>query len=404
MCILLLSTSHPKYPLILLSNRDEYLNRPTAPADFWQAPNDDVLGPRDLAREDHGSWIGITRTGRLAILLNYRETRTDDTISPLSRGILVKNFLTSRCPSTQQWIKTAIENAGPGGLSSVGGFSMVCGILRRNHLNDTKNGCGQSADHPQEDITDAMENERLETFAVLTNRSTSSVDGTSWLFSPTDSINPTVELEYTESTMASVRAHTYGISNSLYTHPWPKVHRGCDLLASSITNDILTQTSEFDNDAFIESLFRILLLDEMPRDVLASPNPNVVFDALRHTIFVPVFKATNDLLRDTDSSISPVVTDVAKPDGSNDYAISQTPSSNVDGPPISSTISDPRTKPYTFVKGKYYGTRTQTVILVSNEGRVQYIERTLHERDDMEHKNEESKTRTFVFDILGWDE
>ncbi|KAK9247256.1 NRDE protein-domain-containing protein [Lipomyces tetrasporus] len=403
MCILILSTSHPKYPLILLSNRDEYLNRPTAPADFWPAPNDDVLGPRDLAREDHGSWIGITRTGRLAILLNYRETRTDDTISPLSRGILVKNFLTSRCPSTQHWIKNAIENAGPGGLSSVGGFSMVCGILRRNHLNDSKNGCGESADHPQEDITDAMENERLETFAVLTNRSTSSVDGTSWLFSPTDSVNPTVELEYTENIMARVRAHTYGISNSLYTHPWPKVHRGCDLLASAITEDVLTQTSEFDNDAFIESLFRILLLDEMPREVLASPNPSTIFDALRHTIFVPVFKATNDLLKDTNSSsLSPVVTDVARPDDSNNSAIGQTPSP--DGHPISPTISDPPTKPYTFVKGKYYGTRTQTVILVSNEGRVQYIERTLHERDDIEHRNEESKTRTFVFDIGGWDE
>ena len=31
MCIALLSTSHPLYPFIFLSNRDEFLNRPTAP-------------------------------------------------------------------------------------------------------------------------------------------------------------------------------------------------------------------------------------------------------------------------------------------------------------------------------------------------------------------------------------
>jgi hypothetical protein len=74
-------TSHPHSPLILLSNRDEYLNRPTARADFWPAPNDDVLGPRDLAREQHGSWIGITRTGRLAVLLNYRETKPDGNVT-----------------------------------------------------------------------------------------------------------------------------------------------------------------------------------------------------------------------------------------------------------------------------------------------------------------------------------
>ncbi|KAK9315136.1 NRDE protein-domain-containing protein [Lipomyces starkeyi] len=395
MCILLLSTSHPKYPLILLSNRDEYLNRPTARADFWPAPNDDVLGPRDLAREQHGSWIGITRTGRLAVLLNYRETKPDDTISLLSRGILVKHFLTSRCTSTQQWIENAIENAGPGGLSSVGGFSMVCGILRRNHENRRKSYCDESTDYRQKEIPAEVGNERLETFAILTNRSTSLVDGTSWIFSPSHLVNPTIKHEDTEGIKTRIRAHTYGISNSLYTDPWPKVHKGCDLLASAITNDILAQASEVDTDSFIESLFKILLLDDMPSKILSSPDPNEIFDSLRHTIFVPVFQATNDLLRDTES--------VSNPDSENTCVTSKSTLTDVDGRPIKSAFSEPPTKPYTFIKGKYYGTRTQTVVLVSNEGHVQYIERTLHERDDIEHKMETSKTRKFTFDIEGWD-
>ncbi|KAK9238430.1 NRDE protein-domain-containing protein [Lipomyces kononenkoae] len=401
MCILLLSTAHPKYPLILLSNRDEYLNRPTAAADFWPAPNDDVLGPRDLAREQHGSWIGITRTGRLAILLNYREQHPEGKINLLSRGILVKHFLTARM-STQQWIEHAIKNAGPGGLSSVGGFSMVCGILRRRRRNGSNGNYGNSGGHLQEGIPTEVGSERLDTFAILTNRSTSLVDGTSWIFSPDDLDDSANQREQTEDLEARIRVHTYGISNSLYTDPWPKVDRGCEILASAITQDVLSPSSEVDNDTFIESLFKILLLGDMPSEILASPNPDEIFDALRHTIFVPVFQATNDSLGDTDST-SPVVTQVGSVDDQIARSTGQCTLTDVDGYPIKSAFSEPPTKPYTFMKGKYYGTRTQTVILVSNDGHVQYIERTLHERDDIEHKNETSKTRMFEFDIEGWD-
>ncbi|KAK9365332.1 NRDE protein-domain-containing protein [Lipomyces kononenkoae] len=401
MCILLLSTAHPKYPLILLSNRDEYLNRPTAPADFWQEPNDDVLGPRDLAREQHGSWIGITRTGRLAILLNYREKDSGGKINLLSRGILVKHFLTSRM-STQQWIEHAIENAGPGGLSSVGGFSMVCGILRRRRRKGSNGNYDNSGDYRQQVIPTEVGSERLDAFAVLTNRSTSLVDGTSWIFSPDDLVNTTTEHEHTQDLEPRIRSHTYGISNSLYTDPWPKVQRGCDLLASAITHDVLSRSSDVDNETFIESLFKILLLGDMPSEILASPNPKEIFDALQHTIFVPVFRATNDSLGGTEST-SPVAAQVCNQDDQNTCSTVQCDLTDVDGYPIKSAFSEPPTKPYTFMRGKYYGTRTQTVILVSNDGHVQYIERTLHERDDIEHKNEISKTRTFEFDIDGWD-
>lgn len=75
MCILLSSTEHPDYPFILLSNRDEFFRRPTEPADFRDTEDGKVkiLAPLDLARPEHGTWIGVGTDGKLAVLLNFRE-------------------------------------------------------------------------------------------------------------------------------------------------------------------------------------------------------------------------------------------------------------------------------------------------------------------------------------------
>jgi hypothetical protein len=47
MCTALISTAHPEYSLLLLSNRDEFLGRPTAFVQRWEAPYDQVLGGQD---------------------------------------------------------------------------------------------------------------------------------------------------------------------------------------------------------------------------------------------------------------------------------------------------------------------------------------------------------------------
>lgn len=48
MCLILLAyNAHPRYRLVVAANRDEFYNRPTAPAAFWDdAP--DVFAARDL--------------------------------------------------------------------------------------------------------------------------------------------------------------------------------------------------------------------------------------------------------------------------------------------------------------------------------------------------------------------
>ncbi|MEQ3641502.1 MAG: NRDE family protein [Alteromonas sp.] len=90
MCILFIAQQkHPRYPLIIAANRDEFYARPTAPAAFWN-DNTSILAGRDL--EANGTWMGVTRKGKIAAITNVRapsEVRTDAT----SRGELVTNWL-----------------------------------------------------------------------------------------------------------------------------------------------------------------------------------------------------------------------------------------------------------------------------------------------------------------------
>lgn len=91
MCIILFAwRHHPRYPLIVAANRDEFYDRPTAAADFW--PGDaGMLAGKDL--RCGGTWLGITRCGRFAAVTNYREGASRHA-APRSRGHLVSNYLT----------------------------------------------------------------------------------------------------------------------------------------------------------------------------------------------------------------------------------------------------------------------------------------------------------------------
>lgn len=81
--------THPAYRLIVAANRDEFYDRPAAPAVFWDdAP--DLLAGRDL--KEGGTWLGITVTGRMAALTNYRDPHSQKGDAP-SRGMIVSNFL-----------------------------------------------------------------------------------------------------------------------------------------------------------------------------------------------------------------------------------------------------------------------------------------------------------------------
>jgi uncharacterized protein with NRDE domain len=92
MCLILFAyQSHPRYKLIFAANRDEYYNRPTAPAGWWEeAPF--LLAGKDL--KAGGTWLGITKKGKIAALTNYREPEHRHPDAP-SRGPLVSDYLLS---------------------------------------------------------------------------------------------------------------------------------------------------------------------------------------------------------------------------------------------------------------------------------------------------------------------
>ncbi len=90
MCLIAIAlSSHPAYRLIIAANRDEFYSRPTTAIDFWD-DYPDILAGRDL--QSRGTWLGISRRGRIAAVTNYRDPSS---MTPWgkSRGQLVKDFL-----------------------------------------------------------------------------------------------------------------------------------------------------------------------------------------------------------------------------------------------------------------------------------------------------------------------
>lgn len=90
MCLLLIAIEqHPQYPIIILSNRDEFYTRATFPAHYWkETPG--LFAGQDLV--SGGSWLGVNQQGQFAFVTNYRNPKAYDP-SLLSRGLLVTDYL-----------------------------------------------------------------------------------------------------------------------------------------------------------------------------------------------------------------------------------------------------------------------------------------------------------------------
>lgn len=83
--------------MVIVANRDEFFERPSSPAAFW-SDHSEIFAGRDL--QEGGTWMGVSRTGRIAALTNW----TEDTTHPqadLSRGKLVAEFLRTNESSTE---------------------------------------------------------------------------------------------------------------------------------------------------------------------------------------------------------------------------------------------------------------------------------------------------------------
>ena len=94
MCLAAIAlNAHPSFPLVIAANRDEFFARAAAPMAWWRAGGADVLAGRDLSAG--GTWFGLTRAGRLALLTNVREPGRQIADAP-SRGALVVDWLNAQ--------------------------------------------------------------------------------------------------------------------------------------------------------------------------------------------------------------------------------------------------------------------------------------------------------------------
>jgi len=107
----------PAIPFVLAGNRDEFFQRPTAPAAWWQ-DHPQVYAGRDL--EGGGTWLGVTKDGRFAALTNIRAPSERRTDVP-SRGMLVADYLIGNAEPDAYIAKVAAE------AERYNGFNLIVG-------------------------------------------------------------------------------------------------------------------------------------------------------------------------------------------------------------------------------------------------------------------------------------
>ena len=131
-----------RWPLVIAANRDEFLNRPTRPLEIWRSDSgQEIISGRDLRAG--GTWMGITRGGRVAFLTNVREAHP--LAASRSRGELVTRWLDQSCDANAFALTLEKHHA------AYGGFNLVLGDFQRNAWTwlTNKFATGTSAWHSQ---------------------------------------------------------------------------------------------------------------------------------------------------------------------------------------------------------------------------------------------------------------
>eukprot|EP01116_Phalansterium_solitarium_P012439 TRINITY_DN28700_c0_g1_i1.p1 TRINITY_DN28700_c0_g1~~TRINITY_DN28700_c0_g1_i1.p1 ORF type:complete len:339 (-),score=102.05 TRINITY_DN28700_c0_g1_i1:15-1031(-) len=235
MCILLFclrdgqSTDDSPLKLVLIGNRDEYLERSTTPAHFWR-DHEQLLAGRDGERG--GTWLGVTKSGRVAALTNFRAPADAFKEHARSRGRLLSSFLTSDRPPLDYLHRVEAE---------------------ARHYND---------------------------FNLLVTDG-----GPLCYYGSQHAAGPTV-LENNK---------VYGLCNAVIDTPWPKVERGKAMFATELddwhrglksTKPTPTPTDS-DLDALTERLFAVLSDQTRARpEELPDTGVGVEWETILSSIFV----------------------------------------------------------------------------------------------------------------------
>ena len=120
----------------MAANRDEFYDRQTAPAAFWQN-HPQIVGGRDLEAKKPdgtcGTWMAMNKNGRIGMVTNYRDLKNLKSVAP-SRGYLVTDFLLSH-EHPEKYLKTIEKNK-----DDYNGFNLMVGnaeaLLYLSNYND----------------------------------------------------------------------------------------------------------------------------------------------------------------------------------------------------------------------------------------------------------------------------
>jgi uncharacterized protein with NRDE domain len=167
----------------------------------------------------------MTRTGRVAALLNCHEETSAEAVSKVSRGLFTKDYLKSDL-DTKTWMANTIAQYGSEGLAQAGGFTMFCGQV-------------------------VLSEGRVGPFGLFSNRA-----------------NPTWVLNKGYNSIC--------VSNGV-DESWNKTEMGDRLLQTAVAEGV-----NDDEDRLVDKLFGILSTNTYPIDNGMTPVYN-----LRKSIFIP---------------------------------------------------------------------------------------------------------------------
>lgn len=120
MCLIAVAWNPDETPsLVLASNRDEFYDRPSQPATYWDdKPN--IYGGRDLLLR--GTWLCCSTTGRFAAVTNFASPEyLEKIVYPKSRGEIPTNFVNSTLTS-EEFVISELEESSK---NDYGGFNAL---------------------------------------------------------------------------------------------------------------------------------------------------------------------------------------------------------------------------------------------------------------------------------------
>ncbi|MFI4925870.1 MAG: NRDE family protein, partial [Vicinamibacteria bacterium] len=118
MCLVAVALdAHPRYLLAIAANRDEFHDRAAEPAHWWR---EQCLAGRDL--EAGGTWFGVRRDGRWALVTNVREPGKRDALAA-SRGGIVTDALAA--PAIDAFAQRLASHGG-----RYNGYNLLAGDAR----------------------------------------------------------------------------------------------------------------------------------------------------------------------------------------------------------------------------------------------------------------------------------